>query len=76
MRDDGTYVATGPMPGEASLTVSAIPGATSNEPDGAGYMFQLAAVGWLQAIREHGIQQITADLLPLNLEKRCSTNPG
>ena len=67
MRDDGTYVATGPMPGEASLTVS-IPGATSNEPDGAGYMFQLALLD------ESGYPGawnpvITADLLPLNLEK-------
>ena len=67
MRDDGTYVATGPMPGEASLTVS-IPGATSNEPDGAGYMFQLALLD------ESGYPGawnpvITADLLPLNLDK-------
>ena len=67
MRDDGTYVATGPMPGEASLTVS-IPGATSNEPDGAGYMFQLALLD------ESGYPGtwnpvIAADLLPLNLDK-------
>ena len=67
MRDDGTYVATGPMPGEASLTVS-IPGATSNEPDGAGYMFQLAK---LDSASNPGTWNpvVTADLLPLNLEK-------
>ena len=41
MREDGTYVATGPMPGAASLTVSAQLAAHS-EPDGAGYMYQLA----------------------------------
>ena len=65
MRDDGVYVATGPMPGEASLTLSAIPGATS-EP--AGYLYQLAALdesgypgAWNPVIH--------ADLLPLNLEK-------
>ena len=73
MRDDGTYVATGPMPGEASLTVS-IPGATSNEPDGAGYMFQLALLD------ESGYPGawnpvITADLLPLNLDKLLN-NPA
>ena len=40
MREDGTYVATGgPMPGEASLTVSAMPNATS---EAAAYMYQLA----------------------------------
>ena len=73
MRDDGTYVATGPMPGEASLTVS-IPGATSNEPDGAGYMFQLAL---LDASGYPGTWNpvITADLLPLNLEKLLN-NPA
>ena len=74
MRDDGTYVATGPMPGEASLTVS-IPGATSNEPDGAGYMFQLALLD------ESGYPGtwnpvITADLLPLNLEKLLNNPAG
>ena len=53
MRDDGTYVATGPMPGEASLALSAIPGASS---EAAGYMYQLALSWMLQAIRERGIQ--------------------
>ena len=66
--EEGVYVATGPMPGEASLTVSAIPGATTNEPDGAGYLYQLAKID------ESGYPGtwnpvITADLLPLNLEK-------
>ena len=66
MRADGTYVATGPMPGEASLTVSAIPGAAV-EPGGAGYIYQLAKLD------ESGYPGawnpvITADLLPLNLE--------
>ena len=65
---DGYYVATaGPMPGEASLTVSAIPGAAS-EPDGASYMYQLAK---LDESSDPGAWNpvITADLLPLNLEK-------
>ncbi len=68
MRDDGIYVATGPIPGEASLTVSAIPGATSNEPDGAGYLYQLAK---LDAEGNPGTWNpaVTADLLPLNLDK-------
>ena len=63
----GVFVATGPMPGEASLTVS-IPRATSDEPDGAGYMYQLAL---LDSAGNPGIWNpvITADLLPLNLEK-------
>ena len=62
---DGYYVATGPMPGEASLTVSAIPGATS---EAAGYMYQLAL---LDVAGNPGTWNpvITADLLPLNLEK-------
>ena len=65
MRDDGTYVATGPMPGEASLALSAIPGATS---EAAGYMYQLAL---LDASGYPGTWNpvVTADLLPLNLEK-------
>ena len=65
MRDDGTYVATGPMPGEASLALSAIPGASS---EAAGYMYQLAK---LDASGYPGIWNpvITADLLPLNLDK-------
>ena len=64
MRDDGVYVATGPMPGEASLTLSAIPGATT---EAAGYLYQLARLDdagypgtWNPVI--HG------DLLPLNLD--------
>ena len=67
MREDGTYVATGPMAGESSLTVS-IPGTTSNEPDGAGYLFQLAK---LDNAGNPGAWNpvITADLLPLNLGK-------
>ena len=62
---DGYYIATGPMPGEASLTVSAIPGATS---EAAGYMYQLAL---LDVAGNPGTWNpvITADLLPLNLEK-------
>ena len=63
---DGYYVATtGPMPGEASLTVSATPGATS---EAAGYMYQLAL---LDVAGNPGIWNpvITAGLLPLNLEK-------
>ena len=65
MRDDGTYVATGPMPGEASLALSAMPGATS---EAAGYMYQLALLD------ESGYPGtwnpvVTAGLLPLNLEK-------
>lgn len=73
MREDGTYVATGPMPGESSLTVS-IPGATSNEPDGAAYLFQLAK---LDASGNPGAWNpvVTADLLPLDLEKLIS-DPG
>ncbi len=68
MRPDGTYVATGPEPGEASLTVS-IPSATSNELDGmAGYLFQLAR---LDAAGNPGTWNpvVTADLLPLDLDK-------
>ena len=67
MRGADHYVATGPMPGEASLTVS-IPGATSNEPDGAGYLFQLAK---LDGAGNPGTWNpvVTADLLPLNLDK-------
>lgn len=65
MRDDGTYVATGPMPGEASLTFAAIPGATA---DAAGYLYQLAK---LDASGYPGAWNpvVTADLLPLNLDK-------
>ena len=71
MRPDGTYVATGPMPGESSLTVSAIPSPTS---EAASYMYQLAALdgggypgAWNPAV--------TADLLPLDLVTLL-TNPG
>ena len=71
MRDDGTYVATGPMPGESSLTVSAIPSPTSET---ASYMYQLAALddggypgAWNPAV--------TADLLPLDLVTLL-TDPG
>ena len=71
MRDDGTYVATGPMPGESSLTVSAIPSPTS---EAASYMYQLAALddggypgAWNPAV--------TADLLPLDL-MTLLTDPG
>ena len=62
---DGYYVATGPMPGEASLTVSAIPGATS---EAAGYMYQLAL---LDVAGNPGIWNpvVAADLPPLTLEK-------
>ena len=68
--EEGVFVATGPTPGEASLTVS-IPGTTSNEPDGAGYMFQLAK---LDNAGNPGAWNpvVTADLLPLNLEKLLS----
>ena len=65
MREDGTYVATGPMPGAASLTVSALPGATTET---AGYLYQLAL---LDSAGYPGTWNpvITADLLPLNLDK-------
>ena len=70
---DGHYIATGPMPGEASLTVS-IPGATSNELDGAAYLFQLAK---LDAAGNPGTWNpvVTADLLPLSFNKLIS-DPG
>ena len=73
MREDGTYVATGPMPGEASLTVS-LAGATSNEPDGAYYLYQLAK---LDGAGYPGAWNpvIAADLLPLDLETLI-TRPG
>ena len=61
---DGYYVATGIMPGEASLTVSAEPHSTEN----AGYMYQLAL---LDELGQPGPWNpvITADLLPLDLVK-------
>jgi hypothetical protein len=70
---DGLYVATGPEPGAASLTVS-IPGATSNEPDGSAYMFQLAK---LDALGNPGTWNpvVAADLMPLNLGQ-IITDPG
>ena len=73
MREDGSYVATGPMPGKASLTVSTM-GATSNEPDGTGYIFQLAK---LDSAGNPGAWNpvVKSDLLPLDLEKLL-TNPA
>ena len=68
MREDGTYVATALMPGEASLTVSTA-GATSNEADGAaGYIFQLAR---LDGAGNPGTWNpvVKSDLMPLDLEK-------
>lgn len=64
MRQDGTYVATGPMPGESSLALSAVPDAISAD---AGYMYQLARLD------ESGYPGawnpvVTPSLLPLNLE--------
>ncbi len=67
MRDDGTYVATGPMPGAASITVST-KGASANEPDGAaGYIFQFAQ---LDGAGNPGTWNpvLKPDLLPLYLE--------
>lgn len=64
MREDGTYVATGLMPGEASLTVSP----TTRLSEAAAYMFQLAR---LDGAGHPGAWNpvVTADLLPLTLEK-------
>lgn len=64
MRPDGTYVATGPNPGEASLTVTP----TTPLTEAAAYMLQLARLD------ESGYPGawnpvVTADLLPLDLEK-------
>ena len=71
MREDGTYVATGPTPGAASLTVSGLP--IDNSDPGA-FMYQLALLddagnpgAWNPAV--------TASLLPLDLLKLL-TNPG
>ena len=63
MRPDGTYVATGPMPGEASLTVMP----TTPLTEAGAYMLQLAR---LDASGYPGAWNpvVTADLLPLNLE--------
>lgn len=62
MRDDGTYVATGPTPGEASLTVTP----TTPLTEAAAYMIQLAR---LDAAGDPGTWNpvVTSDLLPLNL---------
>ena len=59
---DGYYVATGIMPGEASLTVSAEP----HGPENAGYIYQVAA---LDALGQPGAWNpvVTSDLLPLDL---------
>ena len=71
MREDGTYVATGPTPGAASLTVSALP--IDNSDPGA-FMYQLALLDeagypgtWNPAVG--------ASLLPLDLVTLL-TNPG
>ena len=61
-RPDGTYVATGPMPGESSLTVTP----TTPLSEAAAYMIQLAR---LDGAGEPGTWNpvATTDLLPLNL---------
>ena len=64
VRDDGTYVATGPKPGEASLTVTP----TTPLSEAGAYMVQLARLD------ESGYPGawnpvVTADLLPLDLVK-------
>ena len=71
MREDGTYVATGPTPGAASLTVSALP--IDNSDPGA-FMYQLAL---LDEAGYPGIWNpaVTAGLLPLDLVKLL-TDPG
>ena len=70
MRPDGTYVATGPTPGEAALTVTP----TTPLTEAAAYMIQLAR---LDAAGDPGTWNpvITADLLPLDLETLL-TNPA
>ncbi len=64
MRPDGTYVATGPNPGESSLTVTP----TTPLTEAAAYMLQLAR---LDGAGNPGAWNpvVTADLLPLDLEK-------
>ena len=71
MREDGTYVATGPTPGAASLTVSALP--IDNSDPGA-FMYQLAL---LDEAGYPGIWNpaVTAGLLPLDIVKLL-TDPG
>ena len=68
MREDGTYVATGPTPGAASLTVSALP--IDNSDPGA-FMYQLAL---LDEAGYPGIWNpaVTASLLPLTTLKLLS----
>ena len=63
MRPDGTYVATGPTPGEASLTVTP----TTPLSEAAAYMIQLAKLDGAGAPGTWN-PVITADLLPLDLE--------
>ncbi len=67
MRSDGTYVATGPTPGEASLTVTP----TTPLTEAAAYMLQLAR---LDGAGNPGAWNpvVTADLLPLDLVKLLS----
>ena len=67
MRSDGTYVATGPTPGESSLTVTP----TTPLSEAGAYMLQLAA---LDALGNPGAWNpvMTADLLPLDLVKIIS----
>ena len=64
MRPDGTYVATGPTPGEASLTVTP----TTPLAEAAAYMLQLARLDGAGAPGAWN-PVVTADLLPLDLEK-------
>ena len=70
---DGLYVATAPMPGAASLTVS-ISSTTSNEPDGAAYLYQLAK---LDVAGNPGTWNpvVAVDLLALDLAKLIA-DPG
>jgi hypothetical protein len=66
-RPDGTYVATGPTPGEASLTVTP----TTPLSEAGAYMIQLAR---LDALGDPGAWNpvVTSDLLPLDLVKLLS----
>lgn len=70
MRPDGTYVATGPTPGEAALTVTP----TTPLSEAGAYMLQLAR---LDESDNPGAWNpvVTADLLPLDLETLLG-NPG
>ena len=71
MRDDGTYVATGPTPGAASLTVSP----TEPLEEAGAYMLQLAK---LDESGYPGVWNpvITADLLPLDIVKLLFDPPS